>query len=115
MSGLELTLRLETRSAVSRRVNWLIWSTMEVTLGFVDAGVVDSHRRDDGGALRWRCGGISEAGRRRQGRDEGRRDRAQQRAVVDVQDRDMVEDCEKCRGLKLFGVLEHFDFFTSFH
>ena len=94
----ELTLRLETRSAVSRRVNWLIWSTMEVTLGFVDAAaaavVVDSHRRDDGGALRWRCGGISEAGRRRLGREEVRSDRAQQRAVVEVKDRDMVQDCE---------------------
>ena len=65
---------------------------MEVTLGFVDAAVVDSHRRD--GALRWRCCGISEVGQRRLGRDEVRSDRAQQRAVVDVQDRDMVEDCK---------------------
>lgn len=30
-----LTLREETRSAVSRRVNWLIWSTISAILGLV--------------------------------------------------------------------------------
>lgn len=33
----ELTFRLETRSAVSRRVSWLIWSTMAEILGSTGA------------------------------------------------------------------------------
>lgn len=44
-----LTFRLETRSAVSRRVNWLIWSTIPAILGFVGAAAaasVDWYRRD---------------------------------------------------------------------
>lgn len=28
------TFKLDTRSAVSNRVNWLIWSTIPVILGF---------------------------------------------------------------------------------
>ena len=36
------TLRLVTRSAVSRSVNWLIWSTMPSIFGF--AAAVDCHR-----------------------------------------------------------------------
>lgn len=32
-----LTLSEETRSAVSRRVNWLIWSTISAILGLVGA------------------------------------------------------------------------------
>jgi hypothetical protein len=38
-----LTLRVETRSAVSRRVNWPIWSTMESIFGLGDAVDVDCH------------------------------------------------------------------------
>lgn len=42
-----LTLRVETRSAVSSRVNWLIWSTMVAILGFAGAAAasVDCHLR----------------------------------------------------------------------
>jgi hypothetical protein len=36
------TLRLVTRSAVSRSVNWLIWSTMPSIFGF--GAAVDCHR-----------------------------------------------------------------------
>ena len=37
------TFKLATRSAVSRRVNWLIWSTIVVILGLVlTAASVDS-------------------------------------------------------------------------
>lgn len=40
----EPTLSEETRSAVSSRVNWLIWSTMVAILGLVEtAASVDSH------------------------------------------------------------------------
>lgn len=42
------TFKLDTRSAVSNRFNWLIWSTIWVILGFVGAAAaasVDSHRR----------------------------------------------------------------------
>lgn len=42
------TFKLDTRSAVSSRLNWLIWSTIVVILGFVGAAAaasVDSHRR----------------------------------------------------------------------
>lgn len=40
----EPTLSEETRSAVSSRVNWLIWSTMVAILGLVGAAAsVDSH------------------------------------------------------------------------
>ena len=41
---LVLTLSEETRSAVSRRVNWPIWSTMAAILGLVGAAAsVDCH------------------------------------------------------------------------
>ena len=40
------TLRVETRSAVSRRVSWLIWSTMVSILGFDAAASVELNRRD---------------------------------------------------------------------
>ena len=62
---------------------------MEDTLGFVDAAVVDSHRRD--GALRWRCE-ITEVGHSGLDLGELRNIRVQQRAV-DVEDRDMANDC----------------------
>lgn len=42
------TFKLDTRSAVSSKVNWLIWSTICVILGFAGAAAaasVDSHRR----------------------------------------------------------------------
>lgn len=42
------TFKLDTRSAVSRRVNVLIWSTICAILGLVGAAAaasVDSHRR----------------------------------------------------------------------
>lgn len=39
------TLRLETRSAVSRSVNWLIWSTISAILGLVGAASVELNRR----------------------------------------------------------------------
>jgi hypothetical protein len=38
---LQHTFRLDTRSAVSRRVNWLIWSTMVAILGLVAAASVE--------------------------------------------------------------------------
>src|SRR4051812_15806285 len=43
-----LTFRLDTRSAVSRRVNWLIWSTMPAILGLTGAAAasVELCRRD---------------------------------------------------------------------
>lgn len=44
--ALEPTFRLVTRSAVSRRVNWLIWSTMAEIFGLALAASVDS-------CLRW--------------------------------------------------------------
>ena len=82
-------MRLETRSAVSSKVNWLIWSTILDTLGFVDAAaVVDSHRLD--GALRWRCE-IIEVEHSGRGLEEQRNDRAQQRAV-DAEDSDIVDN-----------------------
>jgi hypothetical protein len=42
------TFSEETRSAVSRRVNWLIWSTMPAILGLLGAAAasVDCHLRD---------------------------------------------------------------------
>lgn len=46
--GRSPTFKLETRSAVSSRVNVLIWSTICAILGFVGAAAaasVDSHRR----------------------------------------------------------------------
>lgn len=46
--GRKRTLRLETRSAVSRRVSCDIWSTMLEIFGFVEAAAaaaVESHRR----------------------------------------------------------------------
>lgn len=45
--GRLVTLREETRSAVSSRVNWLIWSTMLAILGLVGAAAasVDCHLR----------------------------------------------------------------------
>lgn len=42
--SVHLTLRVETRSAVSRRVNWLIWSTIVEIFGLVAASV-EFHRR----------------------------------------------------------------------
>jgi hypothetical protein len=43
---LSRTFSVETRSAVSRSVNWLIWSTMAEILGFVGAAAsVDCHLR----------------------------------------------------------------------
>lgn len=45
---LRRTFKLDTRSAVSSRVNVLIWSTICAILGFVGAAAaasVDSHRR----------------------------------------------------------------------
>lgn len=39
------TLRLETRSAVSSRVNWLIWSTMVEILGLTAAASVELYLR----------------------------------------------------------------------
>jgi len=40
------TFKLETRSAVSRRVSWLIWSTIAAILGFSGAAAasVEFHR-----------------------------------------------------------------------
>lgn len=38
------TLRLDTRSAVSRSVSWLIWSTIPAILGFVGAASVELYR-----------------------------------------------------------------------
>ncbi len=61
---------------------------MEDTLGFVDAAVVDSHRRD--GALRCRCD-VAEAKHRRFDLEELRSVRAQQRAVA-AEERDMLDD-----------------------
>ena len=43
---LELTFKLVTRSAVSRRVSWLIWSTMPEILGFSTTASVEFDRRD---------------------------------------------------------------------
>lgn len=41
------TFRLDTKSAVSNRVNWLIWSTIVAILGFAGAAAasVDWYRR----------------------------------------------------------------------
>ncbi len=58
---------------------------MEDTLGFVDAAVVDSHRRD--GALGWRCD-VAEARHRKFGLEQLRSVRAQQRTVA-VEERDI--------------------------
>ena len=64
---------------------------MEVTLGFVDAAAaVDSHRCD--GALRWRCETTKEAEHNGLGREKLQDTRAQQRAV-EVEDRDIMNDC----------------------
>lgn len=78
-----LTLRFDTRSAVSSKVNWLIWSTIVEIFGLVDA-VVDSHRRE--GALRWCCVDASKA--EHAGLKEMRIDRAQHRAAAE-EDKDM--------------------------
>lgn len=46
LGGYSPTFKLDTRSAVSSRVNWLIWSTMVAILGLVLAAAsVDSQRR----------------------------------------------------------------------
>ena len=55
------TFRLETRSAVSSKVNWLIWSTMSATLGFVVCVV--SHRREGGILCRSEKEGAAQRGR----------------------------------------------------
>ncbi len=39
IDGRRLTFKLDTRSAVSKRVNWLIWSTIPTILGFAAASV----------------------------------------------------------------------------
>jgi hypothetical protein len=39
------TFSVDTKSAVSSRVNWLIWSTMVAILGFVGAAASDCHLR----------------------------------------------------------------------
>lgn len=84
----EGTFRFDTRSAVSRRVNWDIWSTMVAILGFVGAAEVDSCRRE-GGVFRgyWHVVVCEAKGRR----GEVRRARAQHR-VVDAKETDMVRD-----------------------
>lgn len=80
-------MRFETKSAVSRRVSWDIWSTMVVIFGFVLEGdaVVDSCRRN----RRWWRHVIE--GMAWGGREVGRRARAQQRRVG-KEGGDMVED-----------------------
>ena len=48
MGNVAPTFKVDTRSAVSKSVNWLIWSTICVILGLVGAAAaasVDSHRR----------------------------------------------------------------------
>lgn len=49
--GKVATFKLDTRSAVSRSVNWLIWSTIPVILGLAAAASVELYRRE---MLCWR-------------------------------------------------------------
>lgn len=73
------TFRLDTKSAVSSRVSWLIWSTIPTILGLLAAAVaVDCHRRA-GSGLR-RC--DSARATLRVGCEEMRIARAQHRAVA---------------------------------
>lgn len=53
-------MRLETRSAVSRRVSWLIWSTMASILGLEGAASVEFHLLEDAEARR-SCAGARAA------------------------------------------------------
>lgn len=82
------TFRLETRSAVSSSVNWLIWSTMPAILGFVGAAAaaasVDWYR------LAILCWASAPAEILRVGVE--RSWRAQHRAAY-LQESDMVKGC----------------------
>ena len=86
---MELTFRLDTRSAVSRRVSWLIWSTMAAILGFSGAAAAASVElyRLAAGAVRVTVEGRSEAADRNW--------RAQRWAAY-LQERDMM--AKRCRG-----------------
>ena len=74
-------MRLATRSAVSSKVNWLIWSTIPLILGFVAAASVDCHLW---GCFRLRLSDVEDV-RRRQRVDVVKGslvDRRQQRAAA---------------------------------
>ena len=82
------TLRFETKSAVSSRVNWLIWSTMLEILGLAGAAAVVSHRREEG--ARWgRCERANEA-RHVIGLEEFERNARAQHRAVEVEEMDMA-------------------------
>jgi hypothetical protein len=84
------TFKLDTRSAVSRRVNWLIWSTMVEILGLaLTAASVDS-------CIRWTKTAEEDLKELRLARSE----RAQLRAAI-LQGADMVT--ERCVGACLVG------------
>jgi len=104
-------LRLETRSAVSSNVNWLIWSTIVEILGVVAAaGDVDSHRRDGARRVCWDI--VTRAAQI--GSSDWRAARAQQRAVNnDVEERDIMEGWRRRDNL-VMGFLDH-DLEISFY
>lgn len=77
------TFKLATRSAVSNKVNWLIWSTIPETLRFVD-GSVEAHRLDVEGIL---CCAMQAVDTRVE--EEDIRERAQLRTAY-WQDNDIV-------------------------
>jgi len=81
------TFKLATKSAVSNKVNWLIWSTIPETFELV-APSVEAHRFTSNGFLL--C--AREAVAIRRGQDEGR-ERTQLRAAV-WQANDMMVDWE---------------------
>ena len=84
------TFRLATRSAVSSRVNWPIWSTMPLIFGLVAAASVDCHLRE---GFRLRSSDVEDA-RRRQRVDDGKGDlvlRRQQHAAKCGADKDIIQ------------------------
>src|SRR5256885_11326011 len=80
------TFNVETKSAVSNRVNWLSWFTILSILGLLGASV-DCHRRVR--ACRFRC--INTTGEYRKGDIDDRAARKQLCAAL-LHDKDMANE-----------------------